>query len=132
MRWLHRSIAAALLAPLVVLAVTASSFVGLRCRMTGMVSVDTCCPEPDRGETPAQSSIGEPGCCERVVLANAKPTAAPAAPSTDGLLSQVYRLALLPVVAVLAPPVGAVPKVDLEPPLIPKPPLRLLKRSLLI
>jgi hypothetical protein len=36
------------------------------------------------------------------------------------------------VVAVLAPPVGAVAEVDLEPPLIPKPPLRLLKRSLLI
>jgi hypothetical protein len=124
-------IAAALVAPLLALAVTASGFVGLRCRMTGMVSVDTCCPEPDRSETPAQSSIGEPGCCERVVVANAKPTAAPAAPSTDGLL-QVYRLALLPVVAVVAPPVGAAPKVDLEPPLIPKPPLRLLKRSLLI
>jgi len=127
-----RSIAAALVAPLLALAVTASGFVGLRCRMTGMVSLDTCCPESDGGETPAQSSIGQPGCCDRVIAENAKPTAAPATSSTDGLLLQAYRLALLPVVAVLAPPVGAVAEVDLEPPLIPKPPLRLLKRSLLI
>jgi hypothetical protein len=131
MRWAHRSIAAALVAPLLVLAVTAAGFVGLRCRMTGVVSLDTCCPEPDRGETPAQSSIGVPGCCERIVVANAKPAATPVALATDGLL-QVYRLALLPVVAALAPPVGPAPAVDLEPPLIPKLPLRLLKRSLLI
>jgi hypothetical protein len=131
MRWVHRSIAVALLAPLVVLAVTASGFVGLRCRMTGMVSLDTCCPEPERGEAPAQSSISAPGCCERVVVTNAKPAAAPAAPSTDGIL-KVYRRALMPVLAVVSPPAGAQPAVALEPPLIPKPPLRLLKRSLLI
>jgi hypothetical protein len=131
MRWVHRSIAVALLAPLVALAVTASGFVGLRCRMTGMVSLDTCCPEPERAEALAQSSMSEPGCCERVVVANAKPTATPAAPSTDGIL-HLYRLAVLPVLAAVSPPTGAQPAVDLEPPLIPKPPLRLLKRSLLL
>jgi hypothetical protein len=131
MRWVHRSIAAALVAPLLALAVTASGFVGLRCRMTGMVSVDTCCPERDDGEIPALSSIGEPGCCERIVVANAKPTATPAAPATDGS-APVCRLALVSVLAALAPPIGGVPLVDLEPPLIRKPPLRLLKRSLLL
>jgi hypothetical protein len=64
----------ALLAPMLVLAVSASTFVGMRCRMSGLVTTDACGPEgAPAPRTPVQTSVGEPGCCERVVVETAKP-----------------------------------------------------------
>jgi hypothetical protein len=124
-RW--RSIAAVLLAPVLVLAVTASSFLGLRCRMTGMVSLDACCSAPDPRPLPEQSSVGEAGCCESVVVANAKPLAARPTPAD---------VALVPVavawISAIAAPVASRPDLVSAPLRVPKPPLRLLKQSLLI
>ena len=68
-RWLS----AALIAPLLVSAALASSYVLMRCRLTGMVRLETCCPGAartapgDGARGPA--TVGEPGCCERVVVA---------------------------------------------------------------
>src|SRR5260221_11574554 len=75
MKALRPWIGIALLAPMLVLAVSASSFFGLRCRMSGMVSLDSCCPDTDPVDAPVRSSMGEPGCCERIVVETAKPAA---------------------------------------------------------
>ena len=131
MRSVERSIAALLVASTLALAVTASGFVGLRCRMTGMVSLVTCCPEPEREQAPADTSIGEPGCCEQIVVANAKPAALPA--SVQGAAAPVAHLAaLVPTGPRPLPPVLARAAPPLVPPRLSRPPLRLLKRSLLI
>jgi hypothetical protein len=100
--------------------------------MTGMVSVDTCCPGGAEGQPPAESSIGEPGCCERFVVANAKPAASPPAVARDGLLLHSVRVAFLPSVSVLTAPDAGRAALRGDTARIPKPPLRLLKRSLLI
>jgi hypothetical protein len=80
---LHRWLSALLVAPLLALAVSASSFSGLRCTMSGLFVPDACCPTLDDAAQPAagelHASVGEPACCERVVVANAK---APAASAT--------------------------------------------------
>jgi hypothetical protein len=128
----RRALAFALLAPMLVLAVSAYGFVGLRCRMTGMVSLSTCCPESDPGQPPAQTSISEPGCCDTIVIENAKPPADTATPVGDDLLSAACRLAAPSPVAVVALPVRSATKYVVDPPPIPRPPLHLLKRSLLI
>jgi hypothetical protein len=137
MSWMRRSVAAALLAPMLVLAVSAFGFVGLRCRMTGMVSFATCCPDVGAqldGEDdapPAPSSVGEPGCCDRVVVVNIKPagTAPVTARQGDPL---VPRPTLVQNVTVTYPPSRARAPLAFEPPRLSRPPLPLLKRSLLI
>jgi hypothetical protein len=72
----HRWLCAVLLAPLAVLAVTASSFSALRCTMSGLLIPEACCPPvanaAPTGEAPRQPSVEPPGCCERVVVTNAK------------------------------------------------------------
>ena len=71
-RWL----CAALLAPLVMLAVSASSFSALRCTMSGLLLPETCCPTAEGAapaeQTPASPALQEAGCCERIVITNAK------------------------------------------------------------
>jgi hypothetical protein len=72
------------LAPIIVAAVASSSAFALRCRITGMVSLDACCPggsdaaasTPDASQGAApQSTISDAGCCDRLVLTSAKPPA---------------------------------------------------------
>jgi hypothetical protein len=75
-RWL----AALALAPLVVAAVASSSAFALRCRITGMVSLDVCCPGAGDDDARAsdgapQATIADASCCERLVLTSAKPPA---------------------------------------------------------
>jgi hypothetical protein len=130
MNLLRRSVAAALLAPMLVLAISAFGFIGQRCRMTGMVSLDECCGGASDEQPPAQSSVGEPGCCERVVVANVKPTAAPQAAHDDD--PRLDRLALPPTPAAGDPAEAPRALAAAEPPRLSRPPLHLLKRSLLI
>ncbi|HVZ74980.1 MAG TPA: hypothetical protein VHJ20_21510 [Polyangia bacterium] len=119
--------ATALLAPVLVMAVAAFGFIGQRCRMSGMVSVDTCCPAAD-SDPPAQSSVGEPGCCERVVVATATPAADVVAVVDDAVAPVAIDL---PPVVISPPPAARAlePRAPLR---VSKPPLPLLKRSLLI
>jgi hypothetical protein len=95
---LHRWLSALLLAPLLALAVSASSFSGLRCTMSGLFMPDTGCAMLGDSAQPAtdapNATLEEPACCERVVVANAKaPAAASAnpeiAPPSVHLLSAV-------------------------------------------
>jgi hypothetical protein len=131
---LHRSVAVALLAPLLAFAVSASGFVGLRCRITGMISIATCCPDSSRDDSPpAQSSVDDPGCCERVVVDNAKPTGAGTA-ATQGTVAPAA-----PIAFVLAGGAGGGPQSShsrLRPaadaPYPFRSPLHLLHRALLI
>jgi hypothetical protein len=63
-----RLLSAALLLPLIALA-TATSGVGLRCRMTGEVSSACCCAGADGSDAKAASvaTVSEADCCDRVV-----------------------------------------------------------------
>jgi hypothetical protein len=127
----RRALAFALLAPMLVLAVSAYGFIGLRCRMSGMVSFSTCCPESDPGQPPVQTSLSEPGCCDRIVVENIKPPAGPVTTVGDDVLSACRLDAPAPV-AVVPRPVQSASAFVVDPPPIPRPPLHLLKRSLLI
>lgn len=131
MRLLHRPIALVLVAPMLALAVTASGFVGLRCRITGMVSIATCCPSGDSDKVPDQSSVDDPGCCEQVVVGNMKPPAAGAevahAAESAALPLELLSFQSLPI---FRGPPRVQPRND--PPDPAWPPLHLLHRSLLI
>ena len=70
-----RLLCAIIIAPMLVLAVGASSSLALRCSLTGRLVAATCCPEA-AGEgaenPPAHASITDAGCCERVVVSSEK------------------------------------------------------------
>jgi hypothetical protein len=63
-----RLFAAALLVPLIALA-TATSGVGLRCRITGEMLSACCCDGADgaAAKTPPIATVSEADCCDRVV-----------------------------------------------------------------
>jgi hypothetical protein len=132
-RALRRWIGIALLAPMLVLAVSASSFLGMRCRMSGLVTADACGPEgAPASQGPAQTSLGEPGCCERVVVETVKPIGG-AAPEVDAALHAPVAF------SGSAPRVDAAPSSRVErvaaeggPPRRSRPSLCLLNRSLLL
>ena len=79
---------ALLIAPVLALAVSASSFSGLRCSMTGLFVAESCCPSAVESGPPAAPSplaaIGDPSCCLRVVVAMDKIPAAEALRATPG------------------------------------------------
>ncbi len=72
----HRWLCAVLLAPVAILAVSASSFSALRCTMSGLLVPETCCPAAADGapapRAPAQPAVQQASCCERIVVPNAK------------------------------------------------------------
>jgi hypothetical protein len=73
-RWLR----ALLVAPVLVFALGASSHLAVRCTITGLLTPESCCPEvgdPTLAPAP-QSSVDDPGCCERVTVATARIPAA--------------------------------------------------------
>jgi hypothetical protein len=106
-RWL----CALVWAPLALLAVSPSSFSALRCSVSGLFIPETCCPALDDAPAPEDANrlpaVEAPGCCERVVVANAK---APAAGSTHPQLAAPERLPLLLSWAVLPEPPARVPQ----------------------
>jgi len=67
-----RWIGAALLAPLLALAVLATSHVALRCSLTGAIMSESSCPlgadEESEKQPVGHASIAAPSCCERVIL----------------------------------------------------------------
>jgi hypothetical protein len=76
-----RIFAAVLLVPLVALA-TATSGVGLRCRITGQV-IDACCCDgagDDAVKADAPATVSEADCCDRVVREVTPTTAEVSAP----------------------------------------------------
>ncbi len=85
---LRRWLGALLIAPILALAVSASSFSALRCSLTGMLVDESCCPSATETAPPAVpgplDSIGDPSCCLRVVVAMDKLPAAGALRATAG------------------------------------------------
>jgi len=123
------------LAPIIVAAVASSSSFALRCRITGMVSFDACCPgagdDADKATDAApQTTISDAGCCDRLVLTSAKP------PADEGDRTSVIVPAptLAVFVAAAAPPAVSVePRVDSEEgPPGTAPPLYVAKHAFLI
>jgi hypothetical protein len=130
---LRQWIGLALLAPMLVLAVSASSFVGMRCRMSGLVTTDACGPEGvPVPPGPAQSSVGEPGCCERVVVESIKPLGAAAAAGNDVVHAPTVVVAELALAGPI--PSSRVARVAAvgDPPRPSRLSLSLLNRSLLL
>jgi hypothetical protein len=100
-----RIFAAVLLLPLVALA-TATSGVGLRCRITGQVQmVDACCCDDaggDAAKADSPSTVAEGDCCDRVVRDVTPTTAELSAP--ERLLPE---RATLPTLAVAVSTISA-------------------------
>lgn len=130
----YRSAAAALLAPMLLFAISAWGFEGLRCRITGMVSLATCCPGAVDGasQPPASpDSVDEPGCCERIVVDNTRPPAVAVSVAHGGdaplpvlfLSAVVFRRPILRVAPIVS---------RADPPERSRLSLRVLNRSLLI
>jgi hypothetical protein len=90
-RWLG----AVLIAPVLAFAFAASGYWALRCTMTGVLMADAGCPPTATGQTPErsgeQASMGDPACCERLVVATGK---IPGALSERSLECPVASLAL--------------------------------------
>jgi hypothetical protein len=128
----RRCLGLALLAPMLILAVSASSVFVQRCRMSGMTSFSACCPEADAGEPPAQSSVSESGCCERVVVELVKPVADVACGPQPPLDARPMLCAHPPVAAVLVDPRAALVFGHADPPRVRRLSLPLLHHSLLI
>jgi hypothetical protein len=122
----------ALLAPMLVLAVTASSFFALRCRMSSMLSPESCCPAAEAAQAPAQPSMGEPGCCERVVVESAKPIADAVSDADSFLRTPMLVVAPVPDAFAISLPRIASIAADADPPAAARLSFCLLYRSLLI
>ncbi len=132
-RWLR----AALVAPLLVFALSASSHVAFRCTMTGLLMPELCCPSgaADTSDAPsaAQATIDDPGCCERLVTTNVK------VPATMSASASPHDVRLFVRVALASPPALAPPTLLSDgprartagPPHLAAP-VFLLKRSFLI
>jgi hypothetical protein len=130
-RWL----CAVLLAPIALLAVSASSFSALRCTMSGLLMPESCCPTAGVAarapEPPRPDAARPPACCERIVVANAKAPGASASRADAGTMAAAPLLAAVPVGP--APPALDPAPADL--PLRPpgrSAPVFLLTRSFLI
>jgi hypothetical protein len=99
-RWLG----AVLIAPVLAFAFAASGYWALRCTMTGVLMADAGCPPTATGQTPErageQVSVGDPACCERLVVATGK---------IPGALSERSRECPVATLALAAP---SVPTLD--------------------
>jgi hypothetical protein len=66
-----------LIAPVLAFALAATGYLALRCTVTGVVMAEACCPPPAaREKTPGQpgghDSLGDPACCQRLVIETGK------------------------------------------------------------
>ena len=130
----RRILALAALLPLVLLSVSGGGPSLFRCQLTGAILVDPCCPDDatPAGDAPAgPATVAAVDCCQRETIAFAHPPAEAPGPSAhEG--SFVVSVAVEGVAPLLAAP-SLVSFVRSAPPdTIPRPPLRIAKRSLLI
>ena len=133
---LRRGLGGLLIVPILAFAVSASSFSGLRCSMTGTVVAESCCPTVAESGRPVVAShldsVGDPSCCLRVVVTMDKIPAAEALRAKRGP-APVASLPYLPPVRALhltcwRPAAGGL--LETKPP--GGPPVFLLNRSFLI
>jgi len=98
-----------LIAPVLAFALAATGYLALRCTITGVVMADACCPPPAARETPDQpgghDSLGDPACCERLVIETGKIPAVVSERSGDLPVASVALAA--PSILTLEPPAPA-------------------------
>ncbi len=131
----RRLLALAVLLPLVLVCASGGRASWFRCQLTGAVSADPCCPDeaaPADGDAAAtQSTVAAIDCCLRETVSFAHPPAeAPVAPAHEAgavVTAAVGNLDPAPLPPSLVNFVRAA-----RPDIVPLPPLRLVKRSLLI
>jgi hypothetical protein len=131
---IRRALTFAVLLPLVLLSVSGGGASLFRCQLTGAVSAAPCCPDeaaPAAGGSGLPATVAGVDCCQRETIAFVHPPAeAPSASGHD--VSPVVSAAFVVGAPSLAAP-SLVNFVRSAPPdAIPRPPLRLVKRSLLI
>ena len=80
-RWLR----AALIAPLLAFALSASSHLAVRCTVSGVLMPESCCPDATSPAVPgtpgAGATLRDADCCQRVTVATAKAPAAGVGPA---------------------------------------------------
>jgi hypothetical protein len=132
-RWLG----ALLIAPVLLCAVAASTYTGQRCRFTGMVTFDSCCPQAADdanadSPSPEHATLSDPGCCERLVVTIARAPGATSEPAFEGPVRWVTSLIASPVTSEVRSlmSVGSARRMS-QPPGV-APPAFLLRHSFLI
>jgi hypothetical protein len=119
------------LLPVVLFAVAALPSSMLRCRYSGLQVSACCCPKGDAAETPAQPTVREADCCDRELVAVARPPVERQPSSaTLGLVAFEIAKAVLDAEHFPAASVNATTgTADAH---VPGPPLLLVKRAWLI
>ncbi len=123
----------AALLPVVLMSVSGGGMSLFRCQLTGAVANDPCCPDEASpagdGEASSVATVAATDCCLRETIAFARvPAEASAAPGHGALVAAVtVGEAPSPAATLLVSFVRAA-----RPDIVPRPPLRLVKRSLLI
>jgi hypothetical protein len=126
----RRTLKAAFLLPLVLLAATPTDLTRFFCRMDGTVSAHRCCPVA-KESPPAHATLQALTCCSIEQVARAE---APARPPRDGGDSVSLPAPLVVRILAVLPPVPegrVMPTRGLRPPGL-GPPLRVSKQSFLI
>ncbi len=133
LRGIKRLLTPAVLLPLVLVSISAGGSSLFRCQLTGVVSAGPCCPdEGDGAAPPAQAELAPADCCTRETIAFARPLAeAPAARGEAVAIVVVAIAGDAPLIS-LPPPLASAPLATPDPGAIPRPPILLAKRSLLI
>jgi hypothetical protein len=129
----RRLLALAVLLPLVLVCASGGRASWFRCQLTGVVSADPCCPDEaaDGDAAAPQPTVAAVDCCLRETVSFAHPPAeAAVAPAHEaGAVVTVAVGSLDP--APLPPSLVNFVRAA-RPDIVPLPPLRLVKRSLLI
>jgi hypothetical protein len=127
---IRRLLTLAALLPLVVLSSSGGGSSLFRCQLTGVVSAHSCCPEEASGDS-AQAVIAPADCCTRETNAFSRPVAEAPAARGEAVTVVIVAVAGGPALSALPPPAPA-RVFAAEPRVIPRPPILLAKRSLLI
>jgi hypothetical protein len=127
----RRLLALAVFLPLVLMSASGGRASWFRCQLTGAVSADPCCPDEAAPAGATQPTVGAIDCCLRETASFAHPPAeaavAPAHEAGAVVTVAVSNLEPAPLPPSLVNFVRAA-----RPDIVPLPPLRLVKRSLLI
>jgi hypothetical protein len=123
----------AALAPLLMLVVSLPSQAWFRCRFTGVVRSDCCCPVAKQNKPPNSfPEVSAQDCCDREVLKQQRPVAAAQAPAKELGWVGVPVSAVVPVLLAMPEPPRVEPAWQSHGPPREGPPLVLLKHAFLI
>jgi hypothetical protein len=123
----------AALVPLLMLVVSLPSQAFFRCRFTGVVRSDCCCPVAKQNQPPSSlPQVSAQDCCDREVLKQQRPIAAAEAPEKELGWIGAPVSALFPLLLARPEPRRLQPAWEIHGPPRAGPPLVLLKHAFLI